>query len=173
MSQETVNIYQCARCKVILGDSLALHPQVFDHDSIVLEYAGNVKCPKSQSTKESISIESERLEYEILLCSICDKVIGKRFVKSSVNESDYMGKYSLSLAAIFTYKVGSNLPRAHQKRKSTDASEPVSNKKPSAVPIDLETVDKEVEKIQHVLLNVLDRLAALEERSASVMRPIE
>ena len=154
-----------------MGDSLALYPQVFDNESIVVEYAGNVKCPKSQSTKESISIENEQLEYEILLCSICDKVIGKRFLNSSINESAYVGKYSLSLTAIVTYKVGSYLPRAHQKRKSTDAPDLVSNKKQSAVSIDLETVDKEVEKIQHVLLNVLDRLAALEERSA--LRPIE
>ena len=173
MNQETISIYQCARCKVILSDSLALYPQVFDNESIVVEYAGNVKCPKSQSTKESISIENEQLEYEISLCSICDKVIGKRFLNSSINESAYIDKYSLSLTAIVTYKVGSFLPRAHQKRKATDVPSPTSNKKPSVVPIDLETVDKEVEKIQHVLLNVLDRLAALEERNVSAIRPIE
>ncbi len=160
-------VFQCGRCKTIIGDSTMFKLSSEVLNVIVLSYA--INCSLSKDVIKG-KLDSSLCEYIVISCSTCGKSLGKYYTNVGSKYVHLLELYTLSIIDIISYEIGKYAPPRGGVGKpvintTTNANTGNINSSNLGDHTDiLENINLEIEKIQHVLLNVIERLSTLEER---------
>ena len=150
-------VFQCGRCKNIIGDSTHFHCSDETIQICVLDGATSVKVLPNIASSEADTLSGR---FRTIQCSKCLKTLGRQYV--TVVNAEYafiIGKYTFFIANIISYEVG-KVSSSESPRKSKSHREAHEGRS------DIETIQSinaEIDKIQHVLLNVIERLQTIED----------
>lgn len=183
-------IFQCIRCKTIIGDSLALRSTNETLQIIALNGASNIqKCMEVGTSKTGIDCGCTYFSFS---CEICKVKLGKFYVSTTKDLDSIREMFSFDINCISSYEIGkpkichSKQENSNKQSASNQITDNISkqisdscieqqNKQlmPSVEDIITNSeLAKEILKVQHVLLDILGRVAALEENDGGTAASI-
>lgn len=162
-------VFQCASCRRILGDSLALTSADEDLRHITLRGAcGIVRSPCAQTSQDGKDLGST---FHELFCEGCNALLGKVYLTTAPHMDAARNLFTLSTDALESYELGSydhtcELPpglmaaaaaaaTAAEGEGAEDATGGAAGAPPQAVQIELT-------KLQNMMLVFHDRISSLE-----------
>lgn len=168
-------VFQCVKCKVIVGDTFCMQSSNEALQSVTLTAASNIKRSHDIFTSKSgVDVGST---YFSFTCSGCDHALGNYYLTTSKDLDDLRERFTIFIANVTSYELGKaehgKMPEPQDQRSGaggsvgsvqgdgTDAAEGI----PSAA-----SMHEEIIKIQHVMLDHGLRLSVLEQTVASKKR---
>lgn len=195
-------VFQCGRCKCIIGDSSSFQSSDENLNIIILNQSINTNV---QSKTTAVKIDTLIAECQVIECSVCLKSLGRRYTNiTDERYQDLNDKNTFLIPNILSYEIGtpaalrniipSRLKFTSDNRGDASTSSgqhasiglgqndnsngfaridemtsPVGGGSDGGSRIKvlsnaIEGLNIEIDKIQHVLLNVIERLGVLEDR---------
>jgi hypothetical protein len=182
---EAVNpcVFQCIKCRVVVGDSYCLQAASKEYNVITLTAASNVKRSQDVFTsKNGFDVGST---YFAFTCSTCSTLLGKYYLTTSMELDDWRQKFTFNCDLVSSYELGkaqhgdpqtgSWKAQDKAKAKDKDASQDKGGDADAGVGVwtitqQQEEVQEEVMKVQHVMLDLAMRTAVLEEQVAALQQ---
>lgn len=167
-------VFQCAKCKIIVGDSMAFSCSSKENKSITLAKACNVTHSSYIITAKGG--DDVGCSYVNFFCSNCDEELGKFYCTTSLSYDAQRDKFTFSTDQLTSYELGKNqlgkmpekqdLKNLQQKTGPDGASS--SSASSAAEAVTQAHFEEEIFKIEKVLLNLVERMDTQETRSAEV-----
>lgn len=165
-------VFQCGRCKSIVGDSFSFDTTIQSLNVILLHHSINTKV---SSDIHNGTLESEPSEFRIIQCLNCNKTLGKKYIRTPQKLMNLIDKFTFSIEEIKSYELGSarinsssvdkvNGDNDGDKKQLTWMSGNRDNTLPLASDPVITNLNSDIDKIQVVLINIIRRLDELENR---------
>jgi hypothetical protein len=161
-------VFQCGRCKSIIGDSFSFDRTIQSLNILSLYHTVNTKISNDIHTG---TLESEPSEYRTIQCANCSKTLGKKYTRTPQLLTNLIDKFTFSIDEIKSYELGS----ARKTSSSVDKVNGGNGEKHQLIwssgnvhtdgdnPA-IVNLNSEIDKIQLVLLNIISRLDVIESK---------
>jgi len=158
-------VFQCASCKLIVGDSYGMHSSNESRRTITLTCASNIR--RSHDIFTSKAGDDVGSTYFSFTCSGCDGPLGNYYLTTSKDLDDIRERFTFSIDNVTSYELGKAEhgkmpePKDMSFHGSNDASSSGNNDE--APGLSVAEMREEILKIQHVLLDHGVRLSIVEQ----------
>jgi hypothetical protein len=159
-------VFQCSKCRIIIGDSYSFQCSHEEMKTITLTAASNIQRSADVLTsKYGADVGST---YFTFSCSECDSDLGKYYLTTSSDLDELRERFTFHVDNISSYELGKSqhgsMPE-HVPQNGTEGVETIEERKANSDLKALETrLDGHLLKIKHVLLAMNTRLEQLEEK---------
>jgi kinetochore protein Mis18 len=166
-------VFQCAGCKLIVGDSYCMHSTNEAMKSITLTAASNIRRSHDiYTSKTGLDVGST---YFSFTCSGCDGALGNYYLTTSKELDDIRERFTFFIDKVTSYELGKaehgKMPDPQDTQRGGGGGggdgAGVAGDADSA---SVEALREEILKIQHVLLDHGVRLSVVEQTVASKKR---
>jgi len=170
-AEETIPklVFQCESCKIIVGDSMAFSCSTEKLKSITLEKACNVTHSNYIITAKDGS--DVGCSYVKFFCSNCDVELGKFYCTTSSEYDPLRDKFTFGTDKLTSYELGKNqlgkLPEKQELRNVQGEGAQVGTGTGEAA-VSKAKFEEEIFNVEKVLLNLVQRMEALETRSTEM-----
>ena len=167
--EEQINaplVFSCAKCRTIVGDSFSFLSSNEDMQTITLTAASNIQ--RSADVFNSKTGSDVGCTYFVFTCVSCQSPLGRYYLTTSRDLDELRQKFTFTVQAISSYQLGKaqhgQLPDC-----AAEEQDVTSNRENGGTSNDAgtEALAEEVLKIQTVVMNLLTRVAQLEEAAAA------
>ena len=166
MAKSTV-IFQCAACRTIVGDSLALVRADEAREHVTLSAACNLRVNKAHARAKAARASPDAFNELACAGPDCSNVLGKQWLLTSAEMDELRGLFTLETAKLLTYEPGAATSTVESETEDGRAVLAPGHGAgpgldiPSAAQVDALTA--ELVKLQEVMLHFDERLESLEE----------
>eukprot|EP01038_Epipyxis_sp_PR26KG_P010716 gene10716-14389_t len=159
-------VFQCNQCKSIVGDTFAFCATDEPSRTITLSAASNISRTADLFTSRSGYDEGST--YFCYNCSICHNLLGKYYVTTSKDLDLLREKFTFNIDSIRSYQLGK-----HQHGQLPDPEivdiNPSDEVQSSTIPmINVANAETDILKIQQVVIDLAERLSAVEHQLAAI-----
>ena len=151
-------VFSCAKCKTILGDSYSFVSSNEEMKTITLASASNIQ--RTAELYTSYSTHDEGSTYFCFSCTDCSNLLGRYYVTTSRDLDDLREKFTFGIDSITSYELGTS-----QHGKLPDATEQTNSNNNTK---EQSETEYELLKIQHVMLDLVQRVTFLEGKLAQL-----
>lgn len=153
-------IFSCGQCRTIVGDTYSFENSDEETKTITLSGASNVQ--RTAELYTSYSEHDEGSTYFCFSCKNCGLLLGRYYVTTSKDLDILRERFTFGIDSITSYELGTSqhgkLPDA-----SSNALSSQNNQNPQAKrPEEQEDLRFELLKVQHVMLDLVQRVTSLE-----------
>jgi len=172
-------VFSCSKCRVIVGDSFSFLTSNEELNSITITSASNIqRSADVYTSKQGSDVGSTYFNFN---CTECQAVLGKYYLTTSRDMDDMREKFSFDVNMISSYELGKSEHGKMPEHIAEEGEEEggdgsvtsgkedsfLKRKQMSSESEDLLTntvqkLSEEVFKIQHVFLNLQDRMENME-----------
>eukprot|EP00762_Andalucia_godoyi_P000477 ANDGO_03088.mRNA.1 Kinetochore protein mis18 len=157
MADETIAnplVFQCEKCRVILGDTFSLVTADGEMQMVCLELASpHVVVDKDAFLVSPASARDAGSTFHILKCASCKAVLGRQYKTTDAAMDPWRGKFALSTKSISSYQLGKGSQGIDQLFSTYHS---------------LSRVSEDLLKVQQMLILFSERIQALEQAAAVV-----
>lgn len=158
-------VFSCAKCRTIVGDSFSFLSSNEDMQTITLTAASNIQ--RSADVFNSKTGNDVGCTYFVFTCINCQSPLGRYYLTTSRDLDDLRQKFTFTVQAISSYQLG-KAQHGQMPECTTGEGKDTSSKESNGSNDDTSTsaLAEEVVKIQTVVMNLLARVAQLEEANS-------
>ncbi|KAJ1404712.1 yippee zinc-binding/DNA-binding /Mis18, centromere assembly-domain-containing protein [Ochromonadaceae sp. CCMP2298] len=160
-------VFSCAQCKTIVGDSFSFLSSNEEAKTVTISAASSIQ--RSTELYTSYASLDEGSTYFCFMCSQCQNMLGRYYVTTSVDLDHVREKFTFNIDSITSYELGK---AQHGKMPEPEVSmgEQAKTEDKQGGPA-LECVQEDVDKIQHVLVDLVGRVGQLEAELRALKGP--
>lgn len=163
--------FSCSKCRTIVGDSFSFLTSNEEAQTITLTASSNIqRSADVYTSKSGFDVGSTYFKFT---CSNCQELIGRYYLTTSKDLDELREKFTFSVSKIQSYELGKAQhgkmpePVAEDGQEGGNAEGAGSGDgggADSGIKDAVDGLQKEVLKVQHVLVGVLERIEKVEAR---------
>jgi hypothetical protein len=159
-------VFSCGQCKTIVGDTYSFENSDEETKTITLSAASNIQ--RTAELYTSYSAHDEGSTYFCFSCKNCGQLLGRYYVTTSKDLDILREKFTFGIESITSYELGTSqhgkLPDAVSNALSNQNNQDKQGKGPE----EQGDLQFELLKVQHVMLDLVQRVTCLESQLANV-----